>query len=91
MSDATNADHQTQKITIQKKTVKVTNERNDNDFPQAVKKEGKFILPWKTDKTTPDAWVTFKSFFTPDNSKVPNQEVCFMYLIVTSLVLKAVF
>lgn len=74
-----NADHQTQKITIQKKTVKVTNTRDDEEFPKAVKKEGKFILPWKTDKTTPDGWNNFKFFFTPDNSKVPNEDVRSLY------------
>ena len=72
-----NADHQTQKITIQKKTVKITHDRDDLEYPKAVKKEGKYILPWKTDKTSPDGWSNFKFFFTPDNSKVPSEEVIF--------------
>jgi hypothetical protein len=70
-----NADHQTQKITIQKKTVKITHERDDLEYPKAVKKEGKFILPWKTEKTTPDGWNNFKYFLTPDSSRVPNEQV----------------
>jgi len=68
-----NADHQTQKITIQKKTVKITHERDDLDYPKAQKKEGKYILPWKSEKATPDGWNNFKYFFTPDSSKVPSE------------------
>ena len=70
-----NADHQTQKITIQKKTVKITHERDDLEYPKAVKKEGKYVLPWKTDKVAPDGWSNFKFFFTPDSSKVPSDAV----------------
>lgn len=73
---ATNSDHQTQKITIKKKTVKVTNQRDDVEFPKAVKKEGKYLLPWKTDEVPPDGWSSFKYFFTPDNSNVPAEKVC---------------
>ncbi|XP_057297051.1 N-acyl-phosphatidylethanolamine-hydrolyzing phospholipase D-like [Hydractinia symbiolongicarpus] len=71
---ATNADHQTQKITIKKKTVKVTNQRDEVEFPKAVKKEGKYLLPWKTDEVPPDGWSSFKYFFTPDNSNVPAEK-----------------
>ena len=70
-----NADHQTQKITIEKKTVKFTNKRNEAEYPKAIKKEGKYILPWETDKVTPSGWNTFKHFFVPNSSGVPSQEV----------------
>ena len=70
---ATNSDHQTQKITISKKTVKVSNQR-DEEYPRAVKKDGKYVLPWATDKQAPDGFTNFKYFFTIDESKVPNEK-----------------
>lgn len=70
---ATNADHQTQKITIHKKTVKVTSQRDEDEYPKAVKKEGKYILPWKTDAVTPDGWNNFKYFFVP-NASAPSEK-----------------
>lgn len=71
---ATNSDHQTQKITIHKKTIKITNQRDEDEYPRSVKKDSKYILPWKTEAVPPDGWSNFKYFFTPDNSKVPSQE-----------------
>lgn len=82
MAAPQNADHQTQKITIQKKTVQITHDRDDVEYPKAQKKEGQYILPWKTDKTAPDGWSNFKFFFSPDKSKVPSQEVC-LYVNLT--------
>jgi len=69
-----NNEHKTQKITIHKKTVKVTNQRDFDEFPKAEKKEGKYILPWKTEETPPDGWSNFKYFFTPDSSSVPGED-----------------
>jgi len=70
---ACNADHQTQKITINKKTVKVTNSR-DEEYPRAAKKEGKYVLPWETTDQPPDGLTNFRYFFTIDESKVPNEK-----------------
>ena len=91
---AQNSDHHTQKITISKKTVKVTNSRDDVEFPKAVKKEGKYILPWETTEQPPDGMTNFRYFFTIDESKVPNEKVrlflflfCIMYLLVSIMLL----
>lgn len=76
---AQNADHHTQKITISKKTVKVTNMRDDLEFPKATKKDGKYLLPWDTKHQPPDGLTNFKYFFTVDESKVPNEKVRFFF------------
>lgn len=69
---ALNCDHKTQKITITKKTVKITN-GNDAEFPKAQKKEGKFHLPWETEHQPPGTFTNFKYFFQLDDSGVPNE------------------
>jgi len=68
------SEHQTQKITISKKTVKITNTRDDVEYPKAQKKEGKYILPWETEHQAPGTFTNFKYFFTIDESKVPNEK-----------------
>jgi len=71
---ALNSDHHTQKITISKKTVKITNTRDDIDYPKATKKDGKYILPWECVDQSPTALTNFKYFFTIDESRVPNEK-----------------
>ena len=73
---ATNAEHKTQSITVQKKTVKVISKRDKDEYPRAEMKDGKYLLPWQTEEVPPDGWTNFKSFFTPDSSGVPGEEVC---------------
>jgi len=70
---ATNSDHKTQKITITKKTVKITN-RDEKEFPRPLKKEGKYLLPWETEHQPPTTMTNFKYFFTIDETGVPNEE-----------------
>jgi len=65
-----NAEHKTTKITLHKKTVKVTSVR-DEEFPKSVKSEGKYILPWKTEQ--PKGWTQFKALFHIDKSGVPSE------------------
>ena len=79
---ALNSDHHTQKITISKKTVKITNTRDDVDYPKATKKDGKYILPWETDTQAPGALTNFKYFFTADDSRVPNEKVRWISLLL---------
>lgn len=71
-----NVDHKTQKITIVKKTVKVENQREEDEYVQAKKEGNRYILPWKTPDglIPPDGWANFKYFFTPDSSGVPSDE-----------------
>lgn len=71
-----NIDHKTQKITIQKKTVKVTSQREEDEYPMPKKEGKKFLVPWDvaSDLNPPDGWTNFKYFFTPDSSNVPSQE-----------------
>jgi len=70
---AQNADHHTQKITINKKTVKVSSLR-DEEYPKAVKKDGKYVLPWEATGAPPDKVTNFRYFFTIDGSGVPNEK-----------------
>lgn len=70
---AQNADHHTQKITINKKTVKVSSMR-DEEYPKAVKKDGKYVLPWETTEQPPDGMTNFRYFFTVGESNVPNEK-----------------
>ena len=63
----------TTKITITKSTVKVVNARDEKE-PKAVKKDGRYELPWKTDKELAGGWNNMKYFFTPDASGVPSEE-----------------
>ena len=50
------------------------NQRDDIEFPKAVKKEGKYVLPWKSDEAPPDG--NFKDVFTiDDGSNVPSDSV----------------
>jgi len=48
--------------------------RDDIDYPKATKKEGKYVLPWKTDAAAPDGYGNFKYFFTPSRANVPSEE-----------------
>lgn len=66
----------TTKITITKSTVKVVNARDEKEFPKASKVDGCYVTPWETgEKQPPAGWNNFKYFFTPDNSKVPDEDV----------------
>ncbi|XP_047146623.1 protein PFC0760c isoform X5 [Hydra vulgaris] len=71
---ATNAEHKTIAINVYKKTVKVKSKKDNDEYPRAELKDGKYQLPWKTDAEPPDGWANFKSFFFPDSSGVPNDE-----------------
>jgi len=71
---ATNADQQTHKITLSKKTVKVTNAHDETDYVKALKRDGKYILPWKSTLQPPDSLTNFRSFFTISQSNVPWSE-----------------
>ena len=83
-----NVDHKTQKITIVKKTVKVENTREEDEYVKAKKEGNRYILPWEAPDglLPPDGWTNFKSFFTPDSSGVPSDEVldfCIYFLYKT--------
>jgi len=69
-----NCEHKTQKITIQKKTVKVTSQREEDEYVKARKEGKKYILPWKTpdDLQPPDGFTNLKYIFTPDSSNFPS-------------------
>lgn len=83
-----NVDHKTQKITIVKKTVKVENQREEDEYVQAKKEGNRYILPWKTPDglIPPDGWANFKYFFTPDSSGVPSDEVLDFCIIIFYLI-----
>ena len=66
-----NAEHKTTKITLHKKTVKVTSTRDEEEFPRSVKQEGRYILPWKSEQ--PSGWTQFKALWHPDLSGVPGE------------------
>eukprot|EP00112_Aurelia_sp_Birch-Aquarium-sp1_P017752 Seg4152.2 transcript_id=Seg4152.2/GoldUCD/mRNA.D3Y31 product="N-acyl-phosphatidylethanolamine-hydrolyzing phospholipase D" protein_id=Seg4152.2/GoldUCD/D3Y31 len=58
-----------------KVTIAKSNAMDEKEFPKASIVDGRYVTPWETgDKTSPAGWSNFKSFFTPDSSKIPGED-----------------
>ncbi|XP_065640916.1 N-acyl-phosphatidylethanolamine-hydrolyzing phospholipase D isoform X1 [Hydra vulgaris] len=69
-----NEENKSKPTSVQKKTIKVISKRDKDEYPRAEIKDGKYVLPWKTDEVAPDVWNHLKSIFSLDSSEVPKVE-----------------
>ncbi|XP_065673789.1 N-acyl-phosphatidylethanolamine-hydrolyzing phospholipase D isoform X2 [Hydra vulgaris] len=70
------AEHKSKSTTIKKtvEVIKLFSKRTKDEYPRAEIKDGKYLLPWKTEEVLHNNWTNFKSFFSLYRIEIPTEE-----------------